>query len=168
MTKNYPRGHPLSEEKPYINGVNSKEWKSLAKKIRERDYYTCQILRTSTLDRCKHKPLDIHHINHDTYDNNKSNLITLCRIHHFRIHDLIDIIFSCEGLPGNKTQIINTIQLLLKEHCFTEANIEVFEEYCKGHINEKKIEKEFDGIIINPSFYEKPLIDFGFNRRKRK
>lgn len=69
---NWKGGVSLEEfEKAY--GIEMKEWKLLAKKIRERDNYTCQYCGAK-------RSTHVHHIMPRTsgIDNSEDNLITLC------------------------------------------------------------------------------------------
>jgi hypothetical protein len=121
--------HSKEDKNPYINGLESKEWKTLRKKILKRDKYKCQILRTSTLEFCnlspKTKILNIHHIDENPYYNQPENLITLCQMHHEQIHKLNRSIDTAKNICG-KVQLQSTIPFLLLKRTMSEIIIDFF------------------------------------------
>lgn len=126
MIKIFPKN---TDDYPYINGLQSKEWKDLSNEIRKRDNYKCQILRRATLEQCGWQTLNVHHIDLNTLNNDPDNLITLCEPHHQQLHEIYDSIYNNEKLSSMQVQFENTLELLLKNHCLTEVTLKIFYYY---------------------------------------
>lgn len=62
----------------------TKNFKNISGKIRARDKYMCRVCGANKNKSGRDLSLDVHHIDHNTYNNKKSNLITLCRSCHRR------------------------------------------------------------------------------------
>ena len=58
------------------------EWQKLAEKIRERDGNHCKICHST-------RKLEVHHFDRDRKNNSQLNLVTLCRLCHCAIHQVI-------------------------------------------------------------------------------
>lgn len=90
--KKYYREHPDFNKRErngrWKGGIPSEyppEWtKELRRSIRRRDSYTCQICDES--NKTQRLILDVHHIDEDKNNCSPSNLITLCKSCHCKLH----------------------------------------------------------------------------------
>lgn len=88
FTKGYQGGTPFpgGDKHPYWNGGVSmlpygpEFTRSFKRLIRKRDNFTCQScgITQDEYRRILHKALDIHHIDHDRFNNDPTNLVTVC------------------------------------------------------------------------------------------
>lgn len=83
--KNHPKWRGGVSIKPYGLEFNNK----LRKTIRKRDRFTCQTCGRG--ERNLEQKLDVHHIDSDKKSNNLSNLVSLCKSCHAKIHAKITV-----------------------------------------------------------------------------
>ena len=60
------------------------DWEEIRKRIYQRDKYSCQSYNCK--NEGKRVPLDVHHIDDNVFNNKLSNLISLCRSCHVKLH----------------------------------------------------------------------------------
>jgi hypothetical protein len=102
----------------YINGLSSlpytKEFtKSLKNEIKQRDKFTCQCCGMSQEEHLEkyNRSLEIHHIDYDKFNNDKINLITLCKECNITANYNRDYWFAYYSyINENKKDLIRRIQ----------------------------------------------------------